>query len=172
MLPVIESLAPTPIVLIENSLLAFCTGEEVSVTCTVKLYCAAVVGVPLIVPALLKAKPAGNAPDATVQEYGAVPPAADSVELYALPTEPLGKDAVVMASAAPAALVVIENNLLAFCTGEEVSVTCTVKLDCAAVVGVPLIVPALLKAKPAGNAPDATVQEYGVVPPAADSVAE
>jgi len=45
-------------------------------------------------------------------------------------------------------------------------------LDGPALVGAPLIVPPTLKLSPAGNVPDVTVHEYGVVPPEAASVNE
>jgi hypothetical protein len=70
-------------------------------------------------------------------------------------------------------LIIVRSKVFeARCSGEEESVTWTVKLDWPALVGVPLIVPFLLKLRPAGNAPEVTVHEYGVVPPAAVSVDE
>jgi hypothetical protein len=77
MVPVIERLLRT---LRSNAFEACCAGEEESVTCTVKLEGPALVGVPLIVPPLLKLRPAGNAPEVTVHEYGVVPPVAVSEE--------------------------------------------------------------------------------------------
>src|SRR3989304_3409264 len=51
------------------------------------------------------------------------------------------------------------------------SVTCTVKFDVPAVVGVPLITPvAVLRASPVGSGPTDTAQLYGVLPPAATTV--
>src|SRR3989304_8833240 len=51
------------------------------------------------------------------------------------------------------------------------SVTCTVKFDVPAVVGVPLITPvAVLRASPVGSVPTDTAQLYGVLPPAATTV--
>lgn len=169
MVPVIASLLR---ILGSNAFEACCTGEEESVTCTVKLDGPALVGVPLIVPPLLKLRPAGNAPEVTVQEYGVVPPVAARVNEYAVPTIPFGTEAVVIVSGNAPELMLIENRLVAFCIGEEESVTCTVKLDCPALVGVPLIVPFLLKPRPAGNDPEVTVHEYGAVPPEAVSVVE
>ena len=50
------------------------------------------------------------------------------------------------------------------------SVTITVKVLAPVAVGVPVIAPELLfKASPAGNAPDAMDQAYGVDPPVAAS---
>jgi hypothetical protein len=49
------------------------------------------------------------------------------------------------------------------------SVTRTVKLEVAAVEGVPLSTPALLRVSPAGSVPEATAQVYGVAPPVAAS---
>ena len=85
---------------------------------------------------------------------------------------PLGNEAVLIVSGNAPELMLMENGLVAFCIGEEESVTCTVNLDWPAPVGVPLIVPFLLKPRPAGNAPEVTVHEYGVVPPVAVSVVE
>jgi hypothetical protein len=169
---VIFSDAPEELMLIESGLVAFWIGKEESATCTVKLDWPAPVGVPLIVPPLLKLRPAGNAPDVSVHEYGTVPPIAVSVDEYAVPTIPPGKEAVVIVSGSTLAITLMENGLVAFCTGAEESVTCTVKSDWPAVVGVPLMVPSLLKLRPAGNAPDVTVHEYGSVPPVAVSVVE
>jgi hypothetical protein len=121
---------------------------------------------------LLKLRPAGNTPDVTVHEYGAVPPVAASVNEYAVPTVPPGNEGEVIVSGAPEALMLTENGLVASCTDEEESVTCTVKLDWPALVGVPLIVPPLLKLRPAGKVPDAIVHEYGVLPPVAVIVLE
>jgi hypothetical protein len=161
------------LILMENSWVAFCTDEEESVTCAVNLDCPVLVGVPLIVPSWLKLRPAGNVPDTTVHEYGVVPPVAVSVVEYTVPTVPSGNDELeVIVNGAPAALVLMEKGLIAFCAGEEESVACTVKLDWPALVGVPLIVPPGLKFRPAGNAPEVTVHEYGAVPPVAVSVVE
>ena len=126
MAPVIASLL---IVLGLKAFEAFCLEAEESVACTVKLDWPALVGVPLIVPALLKLRPAGNAPDAIVQEYGIVPPVAVSVNEYAFPTMPFGTEAVVIVSGGALAFMVMDNGFVAFSTGEEESVTCTVKLD-------------------------------------------
>jgi hypothetical protein len=52
------------------------------------------------------------------------------------------------------------------------SVTLTVKLDVAAVVGVPLMTPAALSVNPAGNVPALTDQVNGDVPPETVSVFE
>jgi len=138
----------------------------------VKLDGPALVGVPLIVPPLLKVRPAGNAPEVTVHEYGVVPPVAARVNEYAVPTIPFGTEAVVIVSVGALALMLMESGLVATPTGEEESATCTVKLDWPALVGVPLMVPPLLKLSPAGNAPAETVHEYGAVPPEAVSVDE
>jgi hypothetical protein len=112
-----------------SGLLAFCCGEEESVTCTVKLDWPAPVGVPLIVPPLLKLRPAGKVPDAIVQEYGIVPPVAARVDEYTVPTMPFGKEVEMTVSDGDLALMLMDNGFAAFCTGEEESVTCTVKLD-------------------------------------------
>src|SRR5579863_3541842 len=59
------------------------------------------------------------------------------------------------------------------CDGLPESVTCTVNgVAVTAVVGTPETRPAALSDKPAGRAPAASVQVYGLVPPAALSIAE
>ena len=55
---------------------------------------------------------------------------------------------------------------------EELSVTCTVKLDKPDVVVVPLIIPEEDKDKPVGSEPESNDQLYGNVPPLAWSVSE
>jgi hypothetical protein len=52
---------------------------------------------------------------------------------------------------------------------DAASVTRTVKLGLPAAVGVPLITPDALRVSPAGKDPEASVQAYGVAPPAAES---
>ena len=54
------------------------------------------VGVPEIVPLLLRLKPAGSVPDETVHEYGVLPPEAKIVDEYDCPFVPLGNVVVVM----------------------------------------------------------------------------
>jgi hypothetical protein len=60
------------------------------VTRTVKVEVPAVVGVPLIAPPVDRERPAGRDPEETDQLYGVVPPLADNVWLYAVPTVPAG----------------------------------------------------------------------------------
>jgi hypothetical protein len=109
--PIIASLPATAIV---SACDACWAGDEESVTCTVKLDCPALVGVPLMIPFLLKIRPAGNDPDRTVHEYGSVPPEAVSVVEYAVPTVPLDNEVEVIASCDPLALMVTEKALFAF----------------------------------------------------------
>jgi hypothetical protein len=57
-------------------------AEFASVTCTVKLYVPATVGVPLIAPVVLfRLRPDGRDPDVTPHVYGVLPPDAESVWL-------------------------------------------------------------------------------------------
>jgi len=65
---------------------------------------------------------------------------------------------------------VIESALEDVCAA--LSVTCTVKFELLAAVGVPLIVPVADSIKPAGNDPEIKDQEYGGRPPVAVRVAE
>lgn len=69
----------------------------------------------------------------------------------------------------PAAAIVMDKDCEAVL--ELASLTVTVKVDVAAVVGVPEITPvAPAKVKPAGRVPTVTAQVYGEVPPVAASV--
>ena len=124
-------------------------------TCTVKLLVWAVVGIPEMTPAVLKVKPAGSDdPEASDQVYGVVPPVAVRVWLYATPTVPLGRVVVVIDRAAGAGLIVIDSALVAVAGVAALSVTCTVKLQVIAFVGVPEMTPvAELRVRPPGNAP-------------------
>ena len=75
-----------------------CCGVPESLAVTVKLVVPAVVGVPEIVPVLLKFNPAGKLPLVTLQVMVPVPPATCNVALYAVLTTPSGRDVVVMVS--------------------------------------------------------------------------
>ncbi len=76
-----------------------------------------------------------------------------------------------MVNGVPAAATVSENDWGAVCAvGVAESVTVMVKVDVAAVVGVPVITPAVLMDSPAGRVPEVTAQVYGAVPPLAARV--
>jgi hypothetical protein len=154
-------------VISENDFVAVCDGDPLSVTCTVKVAVPGVVGVPLITPALDSVRPCGKIPEESDQVYGAVPFAGASVCEYAVPSVASGRDVVVIKS--PAAML-STNGLETVCGGVPLSATCTVTFDVPALVGVPLITPALDRVTPAGSVPDVTVQLYGVVPPPAAKV--
>ena len=93
---------------------------------------------------------------------------ADSVCAYAVPAVPAGKDAVEITNAG--ALTVRLSALVA--DADPLSVTFTVKLNVPATPAVPDIVPPAFKLTPAGKLPDAMDQEYGGVPPVAESPCE
>ena len=150
---------------------ALCAGELASVTFTVNDAVPAVVGVPLIWPALLSVNPAGNEPEEIAQLYGVVPPLAANVAVYAVPTVPPVSEEVVTCTDAPAAVTTMLKFAVALCAGELASVTFTVNDAVPDDVGVPLICPALLSVSPAGKVPEEIDQLYGVVPPLAASVA-
>jgi hypothetical protein len=68
-------------------------GVVESVTSAVKLNDPAVVGVPEIVPlAAASVRPGGSAPELTLQLYGAMPPVAVKVAVYAFWAVPPGKE--------------------------------------------------------------------------------
>jgi len=70
------------------------------VTFRLKLYVPVALGVPEIAPLDgVKLNPEGNEPEVMLQVYGAVPPLAASVALYAVPCLPLGNELVVILSA-------------------------------------------------------------------------
>jgi len=71
---------------------------------------------------------------------------------------PPGSEEVVICNGATLAVIAILKFVVAFCTGELESLTATVNKEVAAVVGVPLIWPALLSVKPAGSEPELTDQ--------------
>jgi hypothetical protein len=148
---------------------AFVTvAEASSVTWNVMLEVPAVVGVPPITPVADKLRPAGSVPEDTHQLYGAVPPVAASIWLYAVPTVPAGREAVVIERATAAGLIVKVN---AFVDETPLAVTWTVKLEVAAVVGVPPRTPVEeFRVRPAGSVPPDTVQDLVPVPPVAANV--
>ena len=65
----------------------------------------------------------------------------------------------------------MDSACVSVCGGLSLSVTCTVKLDVPAAVGIPLITPVdALMDNPTGSAPDEMDQLYGVAPPVALTV--
>jgi len=106
-----------------------------SVALTVKLELAAPVGVPLMTPVeAFRLKCAGKDPEMT-EKLGLAQPAVPIVCEYAMFTVPLGRLLVVMLQ--PAFITMLSG----FVGFPLASVTATVKLEVAAVVGVPEIVP-------------------------------
>jgi len=99
--------------------------EALSATRTVKLYVPAVVGVPVIAPALESASPGGRVPDVIVQVYGETPPLAVSACEYVPLVNPdsRGEDVVIVSGGG---LIVRLKVLVAVI--EALSVTRTVKL--------------------------------------------
>src|SRR5579883_2509388 len=139
----------------------------VSVAVTVKVEVPAAVGVPPMLPSGPRLRPAGKAPLVTSQTYEPVPPLAASVVEYAVPTVPLGSDVVVIVTGAAATVML--NALDAVCA--LLSVTVAVKFEVPAAVGVPPMLPAGFRLKPAGSVPAVTAHVYPPVPPLADSPA-
>ena len=84
--------------------------------------------------------------------------------LYETPTVPLGRVFVI----ASGELIVMETAAVA--VAARLSFTWTVKFDVPFVVGIPEITPVVAEMpRPGGSAPEATLHEYGVIPPAATS---
>ena len=139
---------PDPMVML-NAWVA--TSDALSDTFTVNTKAPALWGTPLRTPLVAPSvMPKGRVPLVTVQRYGGVPPEAARVTEYGTFTDPPGNVAAVVMTRLDAIFRV--NALLAFT--DELSVTCTVKLDVPEPVGVPVIAPvAAFKLKPAGKDP-------------------
>ncbi len=98
--------------------------EAVSVTRIVKLLVPVPVGVPEMVPvAGPSVSPSGSVPEATVQAYGAVPPAAVSVALYAALLVPTGSTLVTIEGVAGACTTAVAPELAEFDPAELVALT-------------------------------------------------
>ncbi len=71
-----------------------------SITLTVMIVVPAIVGVPVMTPAVFRLNPAGNGldPGFRLHVYPGMPPVAVSVKLYGTPTEPAGREAAVTVS--------------------------------------------------------------------------
>jgi hypothetical protein len=142
--------------------------DALSVTFTVKLLDPAALGVPDIVPPADRLSPAGSDPTDTVHEYGADPPETASACEYAVPTSPGGSDDVVIATAG---LIVSDSAFVVLPLA--LSVSFTVKLLDTAAEGVPLMMPVdAARLKPAGKAPNETVQVTGETAPDTARVVE
>ena len=86
-----------------------------------------------------------------------------------MPAVPDGNEVVVMLNATAGAMVMLRG---AVAVDNWKSVTCTVKLEMPAPLGVPVIAPLFgSKCKPTGKLPAVTLQLYGVTPPVAASIA-
>src|SRR5438132_2137611 len=119
--------------------------------------------------AAVSERPVGKLPDVMDQTYGVCPPVAASVTVYATFVVALGNGDVV----------VIDSGLLIVTVYAWVaslaalSLTCTVKVVVAAVVGVPLMTPVPdTMVRPAGNDPTEIDHVKGAVPPVSLTVCE
>jgi hypothetical protein len=123
---------------------------------------AAAVGVPLITPVeAFSERPLGSAPEVNAQLYGAVPPLAVRVAVYAAPTLALGKALVAIDKGATPAGRIVENRLADLVwAGLLESVTVNVRATWfATALGVPATTPVVgFSERPAGSVPDVSVQ--------------
>lgn len=140
-------------------------GLAESVAFTVSVEVPAVVGMPVTAQFAPIDRPAGSVPDVMVQVYGDVPPLTPTVAEYAVPTVPFGRLPVVMVTEVVPDATVIVNALVPVAL--FASFAWAVKVNVPLAVGVPLMVPLLASVSPAGNAPEATLNVYGPVPPLA-----
>ena len=136
--------------------------ELPSVAVIVKVYAPETLVVPVIAPVdALSESPAGNAPDVTVNEIGAVPPEVCTVWLYAVLMSGVDSVPVVIASEETMVPLYACDAVI-----ELLSVAVIVKLYVPALVGVPVIAPVdALSVRPLGSAPDVTLNVTGAVPP-------
>ena len=142
-------------------------GESLSVTFTVNVAVPATEGVPEITPEEDNDNPAGNTPLSRLQLYGEIPPSADRVWLYTLPTIPSAR-LVVLIDKGGASVIVILSCCVSVEAGASLSVTFTVNVSIPATEGVPEITPEDDNDKPAGNTPLSKLQLYGEIPPIAE----
>jgi hypothetical protein len=133
---------------------AVCRGVPLSRTSAVKTEVPVVVGVPETTPLLVRVKPVGSAPDATLHVYGVFPPAALRVTEYAVSSFPAASEVVVISSTAASALISTDKLFVAVCLGEAESATSATNEKVPGVVGVPEITPAAPRVRPAGIAPE------------------
>src|SRR5450759_2067890 len=138
-----------------------------SFTVTTMVAGPAAVGVPEIAPAADMLRPAGS--PLALKVSGAVPPDAAKLAEYAVPTVPMGAEAVVIASGA-GAMVTGEGRLAGAMLVPAASVTLTITVKLPAFVGVPLMAPAAVAVTPSGR--PVTVRLYGGTPPDAVRLAE
>jgi hypothetical protein len=131
----------------------FC-GAAASATWTVKEDGPALVGVPEIAPdSGSSVMPGGKLPDVIDQRYGEMPPVADTTAAYAEPVTPPGRDVVATVSVG-GVVTLIDSMRVVFCTGREVSLTESVKVNVPGAEAVPLIAPVEgSSARPVGSAP-------------------
>ena len=139
-----------------------------SVTLMAKVEVPVAVGVPVIAPLALSESPAGKAPLARENVYGAVPLEAVTPPLYATPTMPEGSVVVVIVGGTAAATVTLSVALAALFFA---SVACTTKLVEPATVGVPEMTPVEASVSPAGSDPPRIEKVYGEVPFSASTAA-
>jgi hypothetical protein len=142
-------------------------GLDESFTVIAAVLVPAAVGVPLITPVVaLIDSPAGN--PVADQLYGVVPPLAVTGPVYALFTVPFGRTEVVMFRPGP--VMAMARFAVALNCGLDESFTVMAAVLVPAAVGVPLITPVVAFIdSPVGN--PVADQLYGVVPPAATTVA-
>jgi hypothetical protein len=137
------------VIVIESTADAVWAGSAESCSCTVKVVVPVVVGFPVMAPAGAMDKPVGKTlPLASENVYDGTPPVAARFALYEFPTTPLSRLVVVICKLLAT---VIERVAVTVCGVGLESFACAVKFVVPGTDGVPLIRPAALIAKPAGN---------------------
>jgi hypothetical protein len=118
---------------------------------------------PEITPSVLSCRPEGKEPPETDQMYGPVPPDADSVAEYGLPTD-AGATACVDTRSCDGRTERVNVAVCVSVIGALESLTWTVKAPEVATAGVPVMVPSE-KTNPAGRLPETRDHVYGGRPP-------
>jgi len=141
-----------------------------SVAVIVDVNMPAVVGVPEIMPLLESDIPGVSSPAVTLKVYGASPPLAVMLLLWATPSVPCGRGGGDRVTGGQTGLLM---TLVYACKPVQPleSVAVTVKVNVPAVVGVPDITPVpVLNNIPLGSDPAVMLNIYGAVPPVAVTV--
>jgi hypothetical protein len=149
--------------------MADCAVGAESFTWTLNGNVPAAVGVPVIAPVeAFRARPVGSDPEAMLHAYGFVPPVAESAALYATWTWSPTRLVVLICKGTTALVVVIESAWVADCGVDAESLTLTLNGNVPEAEGVPVIAPVeAFRLRPPGSDPEAMLQTYGSVPPAA-----
>ncbi len=137
-----------------------------SVAVIVDVNMPAVVGVPEMVPLMVSDIPGASSPAVMLKVYGACPPLAVMILLYATPSVPFGRGGGERVMGGQAGSLI---TLVYACNPVQplASVAVTVKVNVPATLGVPDMSPLLESDIPGASSPAVTMKIYGACPPLA-----